>query len=94
MDRIARNITDSRGLVFSERVLLDLVKKGLSRESAYGIVQRNAMKTLESGRGFEDVLLEDAELLRHLTPEELKLCFDMDEHLSKVNLIFERAGLE
>jgi len=94
VDRIARNITDSRGLVFSERVLLDLVKKGLSRESAYGIVQRNAMKTLESGRGFEDVLLEDAELLRHLTPEELKLCFDMDEHLSKVNLIFERAGLE
>jgi adenylosuccinate lyase len=92
-DRIVRNIEESRGLIFSESVLLELLKKGLTRESGYEIVQRSAMKALESGRGFKDVLLEDDELRRHLAPEELESCFDMDEHLSRVDLIFERAGM-
>jgi adenylosuccinate lyase len=92
-ERMAENIGRSRGLVFSESVLLRLVEKGLSREEGYAIVQRNAMKTLESEREFKDVLLEDVELLNHLSAEEIELCFDMQEHLSKVDMIFERAGL-
>jgi adenylosuccinate lyase len=93
-EKMAENIRNSKGLVFSESVLLELMKKGLTRQSAYEIVQRNAMKALERGREFEDVLLEDDELLCHLTRQELSLCFDMDRHLENVDLIFERAGLE
>lgn len=92
-ERMAHNIAKSKGLIFSESVLLKLVEKGVSREDGYAIVQRDAMQSLDSGRDFKDVLLEDTELTRHLSASEIELCFDMDEHLKKVDLIFERAGV-
>lgn len=93
-ERMLENISMSKGLVFSERVLLELVKKGLSREEAYEIVQRNATVALESGKNLRDVLLEDKELRDKLTTDELDACFDMEEHLKNVDRIFERAGVE
>jgi adenylosuccinate lyase len=93
-DRIRENIARSRGLVFSERVLLKLTEKGLTREAAYEIVQRNAMQALESGRELMAVLLEDAELGRHMKREEVEACFDMDEHLRNVDVIYRRVGLK
>ena len=93
-ERMLENISLSRGLVFSERVLLELVKKGMSREEAYKIVQRSATAVLESNKNFRDILLEDKELTDKLTRDELDACFDMEEHLKHVDRIFERAGVE
>ncbi len=93
-DRMLENISMSKGLVFSERVLLELVKKGLSREEAYEIVQRNATVALEADKNLRDVLLEDKELRDNLTTDELDACFDMEEHLKNVDRIFERVGVE
>jgi len=92
--RIAANLSDSRGMVFSERVLLALVKKGLSREKAYEIVQRDATVALESDMELKEVLLEDSELTDHLSPEEVNACFDMETHLKNVDVIFRRVGVE
>jgi adenylosuccinate lyase len=93
-ERMLENISMSKGLVFSERVLLELVKKGLSREEAYKIVQRSATAVLESDKNLRDVLLEDKELTNKLTTDELDACFDMEEHLKYVDRIFERVGVE
>ena len=93
-ERMLENISMSKGLVFSERVLLELVKKGLSREEAYEIVQRNATVVLEADKNFRDVLLEDKELTDKLTTDELDACFDMEEHLKNVDRIFKRVGVE
>ena len=93
-ERMLENISMSKGLVFSERVLLELVKKGLSREEAYKIVQRSATAVLESNKNFRDILLEDKELTDELTTDELDACFDMDEHLKYVDRIFQRAEVE
>lgn len=92
-ERIARNLSESKGMVFSESVLLALVKKGLSREKAYEIVQKDATVALESMRELKSVLLEDSQLMSHLSPEEIDACFDMETHLKNVDVIFKRVGV-
>jgi adenylosuccinate lyase len=76
--RMRENLDASYGLVFSEAVLLALVEAGLARDDAYRLVQRAATETWESRRRFRDVLAEDAEITRHLSPERLDACFDLD----------------
>lgn len=85
-----RNLELTRGLIFSESVLLALVDKGLTREEAYALVQRNAMESWASGRELLSLLLEDAEVTALLSREELEACFDLQVHLRNVELIFER----
>jgi adenylosuccinate lyase len=76
--RMRENLDASHGLVFSEAVLLALVEAGLARDDAYRLVQRAATETWESRRRFRDVLAQDAEITRHLAPERLDVCFDLD----------------
>jgi adenylosuccinate lyase len=85
------NLDQSRGLIFSEAVLIRLVDKGLTREYAYTIVQRNAMKAWEEGTQFKDVLMQDSELLEHLSPTEIESAFDMRHALRWVDAIFARV---
>ncbi|MBI5251061.1 MAG: adenylosuccinate lyase [Desulfomonile tiedjei] len=92
--KMLENLNQSRGLIFSEAVLIRLVDKGLTRESAYAIVQRNAMKAWEEGTQFKDVLMQDSELLEHLTPSELDAAFDMGHALRWVDAIFMRIFSE
>jgi adenylosuccinate lyase len=68
-----------------------LTRKGLSREEAYAVVQRNAMKVWEKGEDFRTMLSQDAEIQRLLTPEELDAAFDVRHHLEHVNAIFSRV---
>ena len=80
-----------RGLVHSQRVLLALTQKGVSREGAYKLVQRNAMKVWEDGKDFLTELKADADVTAALSAEELEESFDLSYHLKHVDTIFERV---
>ncbi len=90
-DRMAENLKASHGLFFSESILLKLVEKGLTREEAYVLVQRNAMIAWEKRRDFKDVLLEDDAVLQHLSREEIAGAFDVAHALRWVDAIFDRV---
>lgn len=92
-DNMAANLDLSGGLIFSQHMLLELIRKGLTREEAYEIIQANAMKANEEGRNFREVVGEDARVVDILAPGELDLCFDLEYHLRNVDVIFERLGL-
>ena len=85
------NLDRTRGLVNSQRVLLALTQKGISREDAYAMVQRNAMKTWEGGRDFRAELAADPEVTAVLTPGDLDACFDLAHHTRHVDTIFARV---
>ncbi len=85
------NLNMTRGLIFSEAILLRLIEKGLTREQAYAIVQRDAMTSWEGGLDFKEVLLADPELGNHLAAAEIEEAFDVDHALRWVDAIFERV---
>ncbi len=88
---MAANLERLRGLVHSQRVLLALTQKGASREDAYRLVQRNAMKVWEAGADFRAELCADAEVRAHLTEAEIGALFDLAHHLRHVDTIFARV---
>ncbi|MCL6623231.1 MAG: adenylosuccinate lyase [Fimbriimonadales bacterium] len=90
--RMKENLKRTKGLVFSEHVLMALVQKGLSREEAYRLVQRNSAKAWE-GEDFQQCLLSDQEVLSHLSEEEIKRCFDLSHHLRNVPYVLRRTGI-
>ena len=83
----------TRGLVFSQRVMLSLIDKGLSRQDAYEMVQRNAMKAWQDRVSFLDLLQADPDVGKHLSKSELEGIFDYGYFLRHVDTIFERLGL-
>ncbi|MSO36877.1 MAG: adenylosuccinate lyase [Acidimicrobiia bacterium] len=87
-ERMLENLAASYGLVFSQPVLLALVESGKSRDDAYRIVQRNAMKTWDERRPFIDVLREDSEITGALSDEQLVACFDLTRAISNVGRTF------
>jgi len=91
--RMKKNIEITKGLVFSQRVMLTLIDKGLSRQKAYELVQRNAMKAWKGNKNFLSVLKADSEVTATLSPEELEPLFDYQYYLRYVDEIFERVGL-
>jgi adenylosuccinate lyase len=91
--RMKKNLDVTRGLVFSQRVMLALIDKGLSRQEAYKLVQRNAMKAWQGSRGFLALLKSDPEVMKAIKPEELEKIFDYQYYLAHVNEIFIRLGL-
>ena len=90
-DRMKENLERSRGVVFSGTVLLELARRGVSREQAYEWVQRNAMRAFHEKRDFKGLLLADADLMKVLTPAEVDKAFDLDDQLRNVDAIFERV---
>jgi len=90
-DRMRRNLELTGGLFYSQRVLLALTGKGLSREEAYRLVQRNAMKVWHEGGNLKERLQEDQEIMRCLSPEELAPLFDLGYHLKHVDTIFKKV---
>ncbi len=90
-DNMIANMNKFRGLVMSQRVLLALTQAGVSREDAYRLVQRNAMKVWEQGRDFKTELLGDAEVTAALTPAEIAEKFDLGYHTKHVDTIFARV---
>lgn len=90
-DRMRANLDKLGGLIHSQRVLLALIDAGVTREAAYGLVQRNAMKVWESGGNFLDVLLADKDVTRALPEKTLRAQFDLGYHLKNVDTIFDRV---
>jgi adenylosuccinate lyase len=88
-----KNLELTKGLVFSQRVMLALIDKGMGRHEAYEIVQKNAMKAWKGSKGFLTLIKADAEVAKTLTPEELTKIFDYQFYLQHVDEIFLRLGL-
>ena len=92
-ENMKRNMERTFGLIYSQRVLLALIDKGLSREKAYDTVQPKAMEAWEKQVQFRQLLDEDEVITSYLSKEELDDCFDYNYHLKNVDLIFDRLGL-
>ena len=90
-DRMKDNIDLTRGLVFSQSVLLALTKKNVSREDAYQLVQRNSLKAWDEKRDLKGLVLDDPDIRAVLTPEEIERSFSLDPYLEKIDYIFERV---
>jgi len=91
-ENMKANLEKMRGLIYSQQVMLELIRKGLSREDAYKAVQRNAMKSWE-GDDFRLLLQNDPEISRRISPKELDACFEDSYHTKHVDTIFRRVGL-
>jgi adenylosuccinate lyase len=92
-DRMAKNLDRMGGLVHSQRVLLALTQAGVSREDAYRLVQRNAMRVWESdgALSLKELLLADPDVTAALSREEIEDKFDLGYHLKHVDTIFARV---
>jgi adenylosuccinate lyase len=90
-DRMKENLERSRGVVFSGTILLELARRGISREQAYEWVQRNAMRSFHEKADFKALLLADAELTGVLAASEIEKAFDLDDQLRNVDAIFTRV---
>ena len=92
-EAMQRNMERTFGLYNSQRLLIMLIDKGMSREAAYDLVQPRAMQAWHEQRSFKDIVLEADEITAHLSPEEIDEAFDVRYHLRYVDVLFERAGL-
>lgn len=90
-ENMLKNLNKLGGIVFSQRVMLTLTQKGVSREDSYAIVQRNAMKVWEQGKVFIEELKSDPEVAKNLTHAEIDEIFDMNYHIKNVDVIFNRV---
>ncbi|WP_052254605.1 adenylosuccinate lyase [Salinicoccus sp. YB14-2] len=93
-DNMKNNIDKTFGLVYSQRVMLTMIDKGLAREEAYDLVQPKAMESWETKVPFRDLISADERITEVLTEEEIGGLFDENHHLQRVDVIFRRAGLE
>jgi len=89
--RMAENIRATKGLIFSQALLLALTAKGLSREAAYGLVQRLSLKVWEEKSGLREAALADPDIGKSLSPAEVEACFSLDPYLEKIDFLFERV---
>jgi adenylosuccinate lyase len=87
------NLAKTRGLIFSQRVLIALMNKSLKRTKAYDLVQKAAMETWRGTDSFKDNLLSLPETAKYLSAEELDKIFDLDFYLRNVNKIYAKVGL-
>jgi adenylosuccinate lyase len=89
--RMRENLEATRGLVFSQPVLLKLIECGMERQAAYVVVQRNAMKVWDENKDFKSLLAEDPDVRKLLTPQQLDSAFDLEHALRHVDAVFDRV---
>ena len=92
-DNMLKNTNLFGGIVFSQKVLLTLCSKGLSREEAYNLVQRNALDAFNNNGSFINNLLKDNEILQKLSVDEIKKCFNIEEYLKNIDYIYKKFNL-
>jgi len=92
-ENMLKNLVKTQGLIFSQRVLLALMDKGLKRPVAYDLVQKNAMKTWKEGVDFKDNLSSDPQVAKYLDSKALDNIFTLDYYLRCVDKIYRRVGL-
>ncbi|MFH2138635.1 MAG: adenylosuccinate lyase [Candidatus Omnitrophota bacterium] len=92
-ENMLKNMGKTKGLMFSQRVLIALVEKGLTREQSYEVVQRNALNVWKKGAEFKDLLLEDADVKKVMSTKEVECCFDLKYVLRNIETIYKRVGI-
>jgi adenylosuccinate lyase len=92
-DNMKKNMQKTGGLIFSQRVMIELIKSGMTREEAYRLVQKNAMASWKQDKDFKESLLHDKDISKALGPYKIKACFDIGYYLRNVGKIFKRIGL-
>ncbi|MTD32033.1 adenylosuccinate lyase [Planomicrobium sp. YIM 101495] len=92
-DNMKRNMDSTLGLIYSQRVLLTLIDKGMAREAAYDTVQPCAMEAWETQQPFRGIVEANETITQHLSKEDLDDCFDYHYHIQQVDMIFDRLGL-
>jgi len=90
-ERMRQNLDMTKGLIFSQQILLALARKGVSREDAYRMVQNNAMEASEKGKDFKDLIRQDPEIRKYLKTEEVDEIFDIHFQLRHIDTIFDRV---
>ena len=90
-ERMRANINLTRGLIFSQRVMLALTKKDISREDAYKLAQRNSLKAWDEQKDFKDLLKADPEVTKLLSDEEIEDCFSLEPYLDKIDYIYKKV---
>jgi adenylosuccinate lyase len=90
-ENMERNLQLTRGLFYSQKLMLKLIEKGLTREESYQLVQRNAMKAWKIGKDFQRLIAEDEAIKKHLKPKEIEKCFSLRDHLRYLDEIFDRV---
>lgn len=90
-ERMEANVNKSYGLYNSQRVLLSLTEKGVARQDAYAMVQKNAMESWRNGTNFMELLQKDSNITRHLSLSEIEVIFDLGYYLRNVDYIFKRV---
>jgi len=93
-DNMLKNLNKTGGLIFSQEVLLALIKKGITREESYALVQRNAMQVWENQKDFKTLLKADSEIINLLTEDEIDNLFDLQKVMKNINKVFERLDLK
>lgn len=93
-DNMMFNLNKTKGLAFSQQLMLALIGKGLLREDAYQLVQRNAMQSWGERLDFQELVAQDEDITRHLSIEEIDQIFDLSIYTANVDYIFKRCGLE
>ena len=93
-DNMKKNLDLTNGLIFSQEVLLLLIKKGLTREKSYELVQKNAMKVWEEKIDFNKLLKSDKTIMKHLTESEIDNLFDISKIMKNINKVYKRLGLK
>ncbi len=92
-ENMANNMSKTKGLVFSARILVELEKKGVERKKAYDIIQRCAMKVWEKDINFKDVLRDDNDFMKFVKPKEINRFFEVAYYTKHVNTIFKKVGI-
>lgn len=92
-DNMLRNMEASNGLVYSQHVMLELIKKGATRMAAYDIVQKAALESYNTGTHFKVLLLEDDKIKEYMSTDEIEQCFALEYHLRHIDKIFKNIGL-
>lgn len=90
-DRMEKNIHMTKGLIFSQRVMLALTKKDLSREQAYQLVQKNSLKAWNEDLDFKTLISQDPDISAVLSEEDIRNCFTLDPYLEKIDYIFNKV---
>jgi len=88
--KMLENLNITKGLIFSQRVMLELIKHGFSREKAYTLVQKNAQNAWKKNISFYESLRNDKLIKKNISSKDLTKMFDLNYHIKKINIIFKR----
>ena len=88
--KMLKNLNVTNGLIFSQRIMLELTKHGFSREAAYKIVQKNAQNSWKNNKSLYEILSKDRMVIKKISNKRLKKMFDLNYHTKKINVIYKR----